>query len=228
MVDGAWTDEHGCRHVVEVTRLMPPNMGQLLGLLEGKDFRVAAELVSLRWSASVEPTVDLRTLASELDPILAQREQLGLRHLADLPWRELENWPLGRHVQAGDLDAWSGDAKSPGYIELLPPGRGGGAGGMDVVPPWLSRLLATDPLLGRKVCKLREWDADQRHLFVGVHAYGVPFAVGDAFWNADAVPSVPPTLPHGLDAVWMAPAISKPPLTWLPGRGWERQYVLDG
>lgn len=228
MVDGGWTDHGGRRHLVEVTRLMPPDMGQLLGLLNGQDYKVAAEQVARRWSASVEPTVDLRSLEAELDSMLAHCEQVGLRHLADVPWRELDEWPLGRHVQAGDLDAWCRDERSPGYIEVLPPGRGGGASGMDVVPPWLSHQLVTDPLLVRKVEKLRRWEADQRHLFLGVHDYGVPFAVGYAFWNADATPDAPPTLPEGLDAVWMAPAISKPPLTWLPGRGWERQHVLDG
>lgn len=228
MVDGAWTDEGGRRHVVEVTRLMPPHMGQLLSLLNGRDYKLPAELVSRRWSASVEPTVDLRTLDSELDLMLTHCERVGLRHLADLPWRELEKWPLGKHVQAGDLDAWCRDAPSPGYIEVLPPGRGGGAGGMEVVPPWLSRQLETDPLLVEKVEKLRQWDADQRHLFIGVHRYGVPFAVGYAFWNADAIPTTSPTLPDGLDGVWMAPAVNKPPLTWLRGRGWERQYVLEG
>lgn len=81
--------------------------------------------------------------ASSWRTTLAHCEQVGLRHPADLPWRELEQWPLGRHVQTGDLDAWCRDTPSPVYIEVLPPGRGGGAGGMDVVPPWLSRQLAT-------------------------------------------------------------------------------------
>lgn len=83
-------------------------------------------------------------------------------------------------------------------------------------------------MLVKKVEKLRQWDADRRHLFIGANGYGVPFAVGYTFWNADAAPTVPPTFPDGLDAVCLAPAISKPPLTWLAGRGWERQFVLDG
>lgn len=228
MVDGAWTDDQARRHLVEVTRLMPSEMGELLGLLNRQDYKIPSELVRRRWSAHVEPTVDLRLLEAELDPMLARCEQLGLRHLAELSWRQLDGWPLGPYVQARDLDAWCRDAGTPGYIEVLPPGRGGGVGGMDVVPPWLSRQLVNNSLLVRKVEKLRRWDADQRHLFIGIHSHGVPFAVGYAFWDRDATPSVPPRLPDGLDAVWIAPAIRKPPLTWLPGRGWERQYVLDG
>lgn len=225
-VDGVFHDGDGMVHAVEVTRLLDPDAGQLMGELDRRGMRLSTDTLEWVWDVRVEPSVSLDALETQLEPMLRECEEMGLVRLDETGWRFLRGWPLGRAVIDGELDAFGmPNVENEGYVWLLPHGSGGASPGMRVVPGWLSDALA-GPLV-RKVSKLADWDADFRHLVVGLHSSAVPFGVICAFVEDDAVPEDAPAVPDVLDAVWLVSEWSTPPLSWTREHGWRRHDVHE-
>ena len=228
MVDGTWTDQGGATHLVEVTRLMDPDLARLIAAMEARDDKLAVPRLAGQWGVSLDAPLRLDVIDQHIEDMLLHCEAHGLTRLSQVDWLTLDGWPLGRFVQSRDLDAWRVKGNNNGWAWIFPPGTGGFRATMDsTLIPWLEEAL-TSQQLERKVAKLNLWPGDHRHLFVGLGLYGVPFEVLDPFWDPDDVPTVAPALPEGLDGLWLCPQLRHAPLTWLPGRGWERQPgVLD-
>jgi hypothetical protein len=68
----------------------------------------------------------------------------------------------------------------------------------------LSTAFETDNIQGH-VAKLRRTKADERHLFLVVGVYDLPFSLFGALGFADTLPAGVSALPEGLTHVWLVP-----------------------
>jgi hypothetical protein len=81
-------------------------------------------------------------------------------------------------------------------------------GGEDETFTLLDEALSTAfdiPHIQDHVAKLRRTQADERHLFLVVDMYDLPFSLFGALGFADALPAGVPALPQGLTHLWLAP-----------------------
>jgi hypothetical protein len=69
--------------------------------------------------------------------------------------------------------------------------------------------------------KLRDADADERHLFIPLHESALPFSSFTVLQFEDALPAQPPRIPDYITHLWLAPASSKRVLIWEEGDGWR-------
>ena len=225
-VDGEWEDDNGTRHAVEVTRHIDQDFAWMMGDLETRGFKLSVQGLRWAWDVRITPAVSRKELEAELGGMLRYCEANNLERLDDVRWQVLDQWPLGRHIERGDLDAFAlPSIQHDGQVSVLPHGDGGFAAGMNVVPQWLEQ--AVQGPLERKAAKLSAWHADQRHLFVFLSSSAVPFAVVYAMTEHEAIPARDPELPPTLDAVWLASEYANPPMSWHRSTGWERHDVLD-
>lgn len=231
MVDGGWTDSSGRRHVIEVTNLIASNTAELLSQLRSLNYRVPAKPLEARWVARVAaPVKPARLDPNELGALLFDCENRGIVRASHIPDWELDGFgQVGRWVRSGALEAirYVGE-RNPGWVSLWPQGDGGGLPGMSAVTEWLTGVLPTHRHLSGKIAKLRDWEADIRHLYVGMFQSGASFAVLSALTDPHAEPDEPARLPAGLDGLWLQPAWGDAMLIWLPGEGWLRHDLTSG
>jgi hypothetical protein len=230
MVDGWWPLPDGRRAVVEVRLLVDPAAAEVSSRFGEHDHRLSVDGLEHHWEVHVGPEVRVDELRRDLPTLLLWFEQRhpSLDGFEEL-WRSQVQLPvLGRYVEAGQLDAYRHtDLPSPGYVNLLPPAIGGAAGDGETVAVWLSELLRSDRL-AKHLAKLAAADAEERHLWLGVHMSGAPFAPFYALTDGTVVPQTDPVVPAHLDAVWLFPQFSAPVLVWRRGKGWSRHPWADG
>jgi hypothetical protein len=88
----------------------------------------------------------------------------------------------------------------------------------------LNTAFDTD-LIQRHVAKLRRTQADERHLFLVVDLYDLPFSLFGALGFADRLPAGAPGLPAGLTHLWLAPVYGHRVLIGTPGRWAETRDI---
>jgi hypothetical protein len=229
MVDGYWELPGGCRAVVEVRLLIEPQTAEVNSRLGEHDHRLPVEGLKHHWEVYVGPQVRVRDLRRDLPQLLLWCQTRDLDGFEELRWTRRGQVPFLEHpIRTGELSAhqFTG-VPSLGYVRLLPPAIGGAAGDGGIVTGWLSRLLASRGLAGH-VAKLAAAHAEERHLWLGVHMSGAPFAAFYALTDETVVPQTDPVVPAHLDAVWLFAQFSAPVLVWRRGEGWSRHPWEDG
>lgn len=224
MVDGVFVCFGGGTGAVEVTTFGDPAALRSESVI-AKLFGGGWTLDALQWSwiVNVGSEVNPYELAKRLPAALlrCEGENLKAYYWLDTP----PDWL--RWFEERDIGL-SGSAETvrPGSVDVLPQGDGGGApSDGEMLSAWINDELLVDPVVEKRLAKLLEHEADERHLVIRVDWTGLPFGVVYSLM-ADYAPTADPSIPAGLNGLWLLPRFGSPAV-WLRRRGWQREAVLD-
>jgi hypothetical protein len=158
------------------------------------------------WRVVLLPDAPVNKIESKLERVLQECERDGITAFTPVNW-----WLQHQHPQifaaldALRIDSIAGFGEAgTGRVHLGMTGTGGAVDPYgSAVPGWIEDFLSADER--RDVLrKLERSGAAQRHVFVGVSILGVPWLVESYLGTrTEHTPSMPPNLPHCIDAVWI-------------------------
>lgn len=188
---------------LEVTREVDPAVRSQHALEDKLDWSSFDDLNGF-WHVSVIEPCDVKALHSELPGVLAEMQLEGLT-VVSLDRRAEQHGTLAKLRRLGAVAAVRLQDRSPGEIALNSAPIASSTAidvPVDVANAHLSRP--------DNVRKLRAARADERHLFVWIT---VDRTAAVASFALGSLPTAPPLLPDGVDAVWLATAY-EPPTVW--------------
>lgn len=167
----------------------------------------APEIPGLQWRWDVRPGPRTRNKGfhDRLAPLLRACERDGVTRPDRLtPRSQAETAALASYLDSDCTIVGNPETNFPGTVEVLPPTMGGAVDdGLLGLGEWLGTTL-TRGHLARHVDKLARTGFDRQHLFLIVHATGMPFSLYYALAFDTATPPGPPTLPFGLTDLWLS------------------------
>lgn len=83
------------------------------------------------------------------------------------------------------------------------------------------RTAFNAPHIPPHFAKLASAVADERHLFIPLHASALPFRISSVLMFDGALPSEPPPVPAHITHLWLAPEYSRRVLLWSQPEGWR-------
>lgn len=230
--DFTLTYEDGRAAAVEVTSHAGTGRRQLEGVLGRDDFKWPNP-GDWAWSASVSDPTDLPRLREVYVHVIGLCEQYGAARTDLLPWEVRYSDLALRWLETStvslfghpDVPASDGDRERPLYV--MPEG---GGGAVDEELAGLDRAmvdLLAESTVARRVAKVSEVDADERHLFLSVDTSGLPFPVAAAlFGRPERLPTTSTlVLPGRLTHLWLAPRYLNELLGWTTSDGWQSHDV---
>jgi hypothetical protein len=119
-------------------------------------------------------------------------------------------------------------SEAPGGGAMVVPSGSGGAA--DTSLSGLTDALGDAFTVGHMpahIRKVREAEADERHLFIVVHDTALPFNVMYGLMFSDALPPAPPPLPTEIGNLWLAPPYTRRVLRWSRAASWTNHYPYD-
>lgn len=179
------------------------------------------------WLVAVLPSTSGKSLRTQLPPLLADLERVGV---TEVPRQVGRQDPIAAQLsQLGVVYARQGATAHQGSIYAtiqLPHEKSGGwvADTGDALASWLTNWIV-EPSQADNLQKLGRSGATERHLFVVIPGFTTaPFSVVDLLLRDTApLPTVPPTLPPEVTHVWaMSTWASGGGFRWSPTEGWSR------
>jgi hypothetical protein len=162
------------------------------------------------WSIWIGSPADLPRFRGVFDKIVLMCEGLGVTEPRLLPWAGVDadvRW-LTRESSVqmwGYPNVPARDGDRLRRASITQPGLGGFADEtLSQLDGALTAAFGT-PLVRRHAAKLKRSGADERHLFVVVGVYDLPFSLFDALGFGDTLPANAPSLPVSLTHLWLAP-----------------------
>lgn len=229
-VDAMLTLSDGRRAALEVTRIDTGLALQLEGELARSDFHLPA-VGRWWWDITLESVRDLPELRLRYARLITLAETLGVtrpEHISlqtDLSNTDL-TW-LAEHPDVsmlGHPDVPSRDGDRVRDVMVMPGGRGGIVDpSMSGLGALLKRLFADSKHMPKHLAKTAAAQADERHLYVILHASALPFSMSYALAFGDDVPDEPPPLVEGITHLWLAPPYSERILLWTSGH-WQEHF----
>lgn len=166
------------------------------------------------WHVSVLEATDVRALHAEVFGLISELNDAGKTTLlVGRPSRSTGSlndrlWELGVRLLYRVRD------EDPGYVNLSPASEAGSTG-----PSALIEIAADHATRPDNATKLRNADADERHLWVWVtsdRGQQIAALVGEF------MPTQAPRVPDHIDAIWLATAFKTPTVwCWVRHTGWE-------
>ena len=200
----------GRRAAFEVTRLATDGGAsrQLDSLLERDGFRWPSP-GKWWWSVQIGHPRDLPRLREIFDKIVLLCEAVRVKEPRRLPSAEIDDdirWLVEESsVQMRGPNRFAPDEHRVPPSLITQPGAAvfpdGAFNGLDDA---LSAAFDTTNIQ-RHLTKLRRTQADERHLFLVVGVYDLPFTLFDALVFGDRLPAGAPELPDDLTHLWLAP-----------------------
>ncbi|MGF2944728.1 hypothetical protein [Mycobacterium sp. Lab-001] len=86
------------------------------------------------------------------------------------------------------------------------------------------RTAFNAPHIPPHFAKLASAVADERHLFIPLHASALPFRISSVLMFEDALPAEPPPVPAHITYLWLAPEYSRRVLLWSRLHGWRNHF----
>jgi hypothetical protein len=162
------------------------------------------------WTIKIRHPKDLLRLPSIYTKIILVCERIGVTRPQHLPIAEVDGDV--RWLVLESSVRMEGHPEVPPKAEhrtrramITPPNTWGG---LDETFSELDEALSTafdmEHIQGH-VAKLMRTEADERHLFLIVGVYDLPFSLFGAVGSGDRLPAGAPTVPDGLTHLWLAP-----------------------
>jgi hypothetical protein len=226
----------GRRAAFEVTRLATDGGAslQLDSLLERDGFHWPSP-GKWWWNVQIGHPRDLPRLREIFDKIVLLCESIGVREPRRLPSAEIDDDDVRWLVEESSVDMRghlsrlaTDERRVPASI-ITQPGVGvfpyETFNGLDEA---LSAAFHTTNIQ-RHLAKLTRTQADERHLFLVVDVYDLPFSLYDALVFGERLPAGVPALPDDLTHLWLAPQACRRVLIGTR-RGWSETrdaYIVE-
>jgi hypothetical protein len=227
-VDVMLTLQDGRKAAFEVTNLGKKSALEISRLLEKDEYKWEAA-GQWYWEIEVASELDRRRLKRCHKKIIGMCEGAGVSSPEELNWCDEHadpdlRWLVNsRSSMFGYPDLPVTRLPTPG-VRVLPVSSGG------VVDSSLSRFAHDFAVafearhISEHFEKLRDAEADERHLFIALHDTALPFSSFTVLQFEDALPPEPPRIPAYITHLWLAPASSKRLLIWERGDGWRNHW----
>jgi hypothetical protein len=162
------------------------------------------------WTIKIEdPAVDLRRLRNIYPKIILACESIGVKEPRRLPLAAIDDdvrWLVEKssvRMQGyPNVLARDGHRRRRATIDRL--STWGGSENFSQLDEALSTAFNTTNIQ-RHLDKLRRTKADERHLFLVLGVYDLPFSLFGALASGERLPTGAPALPEGLTHLWLAP-----------------------
>jgi hypothetical protein len=225
-VDGLFTLPDEKLGALEVTTLGDPAALEVEALTFDGDWSVPGS--EWYWHVSVGQCVRVDELHFWLPYLVTTCEGVGLKspEYARHPYRQMPAFRWAR--ENGVLMFGQADTGLAGKVDVVTGGMGGAVTtSLDGLPSWLADELE-QPRLAAKIDKLRATGRPELHLFLRVHASGLPFGLFYALtFSSDTVPADDLSAPAALTGLWLVSQWSDTVLRWNARLGWSREDCLD-
>ncbi len=181
------------------------------------------------WHAWLEFSASWKAVRAEIPALLVELEEI------DWQGRRPRETQVGRPIvhdslaRLGVVNVFSFDPteKHPPGFYLMPSPWGGGVPGIDTLPAFVARKLASQDV-GKLLQQLAAADADERHAFLFVGWEHMEHICLSRAEQVD-LPDTDPALPPPIDGVWLASTEAGSRLiAWLPDGGWVNGVFADG
>jgi hypothetical protein len=201
----------GRRGAFEVTHLATDDGAsfQLQSLLGSEGYRWLSP-GKWWWTIQIGHPRDLPRLRKVFDKIVLLCESVGVREPRHLPSAETDDdvrWLVEEssvQMRGHPNRLATDEHRVPRSLITQPAVGGFPDGAFNGLDDALSAAFDTTNIQ-RHLTKLRRTQADERHLFLVVDVYDLPFTLFDALVFGDRLPAGAPALPHDLTHLWLAP-----------------------
>jgi hypothetical protein len=225
VVDAILTLHDGRKAAFEVTNLAAEGALKLAMLLtKDRKWSVPGDWF---WTIEVGSLEDLRRLKGCYENVIQICERARVPYPDRIAWEPSAHPDLrwlvydSSSVMTGYPEQLAKDMTNPGAMAV--PVAGGG-----VVDESLSGFADAlseafkSPHIESHFAKLaKAADADERHLFIPLHASALPFSISSELVFEDTLPPEPPPLPDSVTHLWLAPEGSRRVLLWSRAAGWR-------
>lgn len=116
---------------------------------------------------------------------------------------------------------------NPEAMVLLTAGGGWIDDSMTGFADALAAAFDSAPHIARHFEKLKNADADERHLFIPLHGTALPFSIFSVLQFDKPLPPEPPPVPDYITHLWLTPDSSRRVLIWSRADGWRNFFPYD-
>ncbi|HKI42979.1 MAG TPA: hypothetical protein VKA66_21975 [Mycobacterium sp.] len=186
------------------------------------------------WTINVRFARDLEKLNRCYPNIIRICEQAGVAHPNyQLGWSPSDHPDIRWLVQESSCDMIghpecpAASMANPEAMVVLTASGGWIDDSMTGFAAALGAAFDGTPHIARHFKKLKNADADERHLFIPLHGTALPFSIFTVLQFDDPLPPEPPPIPDYITHLWLAPDSSKRVLIWTQPDGWRNFFPYD-
>jgi hypothetical protein len=227
-VDVMLTLRDGRKAAFEVTNLAAEGALQLAMLLaKDRKWSLPGDWF---WTIEVGSLEDLRRLKGCYETIIQVCERVSQPYPYRIAWEPSAHPDLrwlvyeSSSAMTGYPELLARDMTNPGAMVVPVAGSGVLDESLSGFAEALSKAFKS-PHIEPHFAKLANaTDADERHLFIPLHASALPFSISSELVFEDTLPPEPPPLPDSITHLWLAPESSRRVLLWSRAAGVWRNF----
>jgi hypothetical protein len=178
------------------------------------------------WMLSYAPSTNVKEARLHVEDLVVLCEAEAVTTPEQLHWRRRDQPCVRWYQRSGASLLGFPDAGRHGVIDVVPEGGDGCVlNDSASLVDWVEAEFEGG--LDRKVRRIGEIEAPERHLFAIVHDSGMPMSHYHPLAFTDTLPARDPALPAGLTGLWLVPNWGRSVLWWHRAQGWSRAVFED-